>query len=94
MGARQSLTERQPGNTVEEGAERLRSSTNRDPERRQRRDVLRTMRDAWESVTARSPGHGGTGSRSDSEQSHSACVHREANLSRSNAPCVHTDTGA
>ena len=27
MGARQSLTERQPGNPVEEGAERLRSST-------------------------------------------------------------------
>ena len=27
MGARQSFTERQPGNTVEQGAERLRSSS-------------------------------------------------------------------
>ena len=40
-GARQSLTERQSGNNVEEGAERLRSSTDSDPEERQRCDVLR-----------------------------------------------------
>ena len=43
-----TYSERQPRNTVEEGAERLRSSTDRDPEGRQRRDVLRTMRDVWE----------------------------------------------
>ena len=78
VGARQSLTKRQPGNPVEEGAERLRSSTDCDPEGRQRCDVLRTMRDVWESVAAHSPDHGGTGSRDDAEQSHSACVLREA----------------
>ena len=55
VGARKSLTERQPGNLVEEGAERLRSSTDCDPEGRQRCDVLRTMRDVWESVAAHSP---------------------------------------
>ena len=78
MGARQNLTERQPWNTVEEGAERLRSSPDRDPEERQRRDVVRTMRDVLESVAADSLGYCGTGSRGDSEQSHSACVCREA----------------
>ena len=41
-------------------------------------DVPRTMRDVWESVAAHSPDHGGTGSRDEAEQSHSACVHREA----------------
>ena len=52
VGARQSLAERQPVNPVEEGAQRLRSSTDSDPEGRQRCDALRTMRDLWESVTA------------------------------------------
>ena len=66
------------GNPVEEGAERLRSSTDCDPEGRQRCDVLRPMRDVWESVAAHSPDHGSTGSRDEAEQSHSACVHREA----------------
>ena len=78
VGALQSLTERQRGNPVDEGAERLRSSTDCDPEGRQRCDVLRTMRHVWESVAAHSPDHGGTGSRDDAEQSHSVCVHREA----------------
>ena len=78
MGARQSLTERQLGNPVEEGAERLRSSTDCDPEGRQRCDVLRTMRDVWESVAAHSPDHGSTGSRDEAEQSQCACVHRDA----------------
>ena len=78
VGARQSLTKMQAVNPVEEGAERLRSSTDCDPEGRQRCDVLRTMRDVSESVAAHSPHHGGTGSRGDAEQSHSACVHREA----------------
>ena len=91
MGARQSLTERQPENPVEEGAERLRSSTDCDPERRQRCDVLRTMRDVWESVAAHSPDHGGTGSRDDAEQSHSACVHREA-TGRDRTPLLATRT--
>ena len=50
------------GESVEEGAERLRSSTDCDPEGRQRCDVLRTMRDVCESVAAHSPDHGGTGS--------------------------------
>ena len=36
------------------------------------------MRDVRESMAAQSPEHGGTGSRDDAEQSHSACVHREA----------------
>ena len=62
---------------MEEGAERLRSSTDCDPERRQRCDVPRMMRDVWESVAAHSPDDGGTGSRDDAEQSHSAHVHRE-----------------
>ena len=91
MGARQSLTERQLGNSVEEGAERLRSSTDCDPEGRQRGDVLRTMRDVWESVAAHSPDHGGTGSRDDAEQSHSACVHREA-TGRDRTPLESTRT--
>ena len=78
VGALQSLTVRQPVNIVEEGAERLRSSTDCDPEGRQHCDVLRTMRDVWESMVAHSPDHGGTGSRDEAEQSHSACVHREA----------------
>ena len=40
VGARQSLTERQPGNSVEEGTERLRPSTDCNPEGRQKCDVL------------------------------------------------------
>ena len=78
VGARQSLTERQPGNPVEEGAQRLRPSTEWYSKRRQRCDVLRTTRDVRESVAAHSPDHGGTGSRDEAEQSHSAQVHREA----------------
>ena len=64
-GARQSHTERQPGNPVEEDAERLRSSTDCDPEGRQCCAVLRTMRDVWESVAAHSPDGSGTVSRDD-----------------------------
>ena len=78
MGARQSLTERQLGNSVEEGTERLRPSTECYSERRQHCDVLRTMRDVRVSMAAHSPDHGSTGSRDEAEQSHSACVHREA----------------
>ena len=91
MGARQSLTERQPGNPVEEDSERLRSSTGCDPEERQRCDVLRTMRDVWESVAAHSSDHGGTGSRDEAEQSHSACVHRDA-TGRDRTPLLSTRT--
>ena len=50
------------GNPVEEGAERLRPSTECCSERRQRCDVLRTMRDVRESVAAPSPDHGSAGS--------------------------------
>ena len=78
VGARKSPTERQPENTMEKGAERLRSSTECYPEGRQKCDVLQSMRDVWESVAAHSPDHGGTESRDEAEQSHSACVHREA----------------
>ena len=92
-GARQSLTERQQVNPVEEGAERLRSSTDCDPVRRQHCDVLRTMRDVRESVAAHSPDHGGTGSRDDAEQSHNACVHREA-TGRDRTPLLSTRTQA
>ena len=77
MGAGKNLTEGQPGNSGEEGAERLRSSTDCDPEGRQHCGVKRTMRDLWESVAAHSPDQGGTGSRDDAEQSHSAWVHKE-----------------
>ena len=66
------------GEPVEEGAERLRSSTDCDPEGRQRCDVLRTMRDVWGSVAPHSPDHGSTGSRDEATQTHSARVHREA----------------
>ena len=91
VGARQRLTERQPGNPVEEGTERLRPSTGSDPEGRERDDVLRTMRDVWESVAADSFDHGGTGSRDDAEQSHSACVYREA-TGRDRTPLLSTRT--
>ena len=40
------------------------------PEKRQRCDVLRTMRDVWESVAAHSPEQGSTRSRDEAEQSH------------------------
>ena len=73
-----SITEKQPEKSVEEGNERLRPSTERYSERRQRCDVLRTMRDVRESVAAHSPDHGSTGTRDEAEQSHSACVYREA----------------
>ena len=78
VGARQSLAERQLGNPVEEGADKLRPSTECDPEGRQRCDVLRTMRDVRESVAVHFPDHGGTGPRDEAEQSRSACVHRDA----------------
>ena len=71
---------------------RLRPSTDCDPEGRQKCDVLQTMRDLWESVVVHSPDHGGTESRDEAEQSHSACVHTEA-TSRDQTPLfVHTDT--
>ena len=74
---------------------RLRPSTDCDPEGRQKCDLLRTMRDVWESVVAHSPDHGGTESRDEAEQSHSACVHREATCrDRTNAPFVQKDMGA
>ena len=78
VGARQSITERQLVNSVEEGTERLRPSTERCSERRQRCDVPRTMRDVRESVAAHSPDHGSTGPGHEAKQSYSACVHREA----------------
>ena len=77
--------------TTSNGNGPARSSTDCDPEGRQRCDVLRTMRDLWESVAAHSPDHGGTGSRDDAEQSHSACVHREA-TSRDRTPILSTRT--
>ena len=66
------------GTPVEEGAERLRPSTECHPERRQRCDEQRTMRDVREPVAAHSPDHGSTGSRDEAEQSHRAHAHREA----------------
>ena len=45
VGARQSITERQPGNSVEKGTERLRPSTECHSERRQRCDVAMVARD-------------------------------------------------
>ena len=77
VGAWQSLTERQPGNSVEEGPERLRPSTECDPEGRQRGDLQRTMRALRESVAAHSSDHGGAGFEDDAKQSHSALVNRE-----------------
>ena len=46
------------------------------------------MRDVWESVAAHAPDHGGTGSEDEAEQSHSACVYREAN-GRNRPFCPH-----
>ena len=94
VGARQSVTERQRGNSVEEGTERLRPSTECFSERRQRCDVLRTMRDVRESLAAHSPDHGSTGSRDEAEQSHSACVYSEATRRNRTLPFVRTETGA
>ena len=91
VGARKSLTERQSGNPVEEGAERLRPSTDCDPQGRQKCDVLQTMRDVWESVVAHSPDHGGKEPRDEAEQSHSACVRREA-TGRDQTPLLSTRT--
>ena len=78
VGAWQSLTERQAWNSVGEGAERVRSSTECDPEGRQRDDALRTMRALRESVAAHSSDHGGAGFEDDAKQSHSVLVNREA----------------
>ena len=91
VGARESITERQPVNSVEEGTERLRPSTERYSEKMHRRDVLRTMRDVRESVAAHSPDHGGTGSRDEAGQSHIACVHTEA-TGRNRTPFLSTRT--
>ena len=77
MGAGKNLTEGQPGNPVEEGVERLRATTDCDPEVGQHCDLMRTLRDLWESVAAHFTDHGGTGFRDDVEQSHGACVHKE-----------------
>ena len=57
---------------------RLRPPTDCYPEERQHCDARRTMRKVWESVAAHSPVHGGTESRDEAEQSHIACVPREA----------------
>ena len=54
VGTRQSLTEGQPGNSVEENTERLRPSTEGYSERRQRCEVLRTMRDVRHGTQRRS----------------------------------------
>ena len=64
-------------NSLEDGTGRLRTSTECDPEGRQRGDVLRTMRDLLESVAAHFPDHGGTGLEDNTKQSHSAFVHQE-----------------
>ena len=69
----------------------LRPSTDCDPEGRQKCDVLRTMRDVWESMAAHSPDHGSTASRDEAEQSHSACVHREA-TGRNRTPLLSAQT--
>ena len=73
---------------------RLRPSTDCDPEGRQTYDVLRTMRAVRESVVAHSPDHGKTESRDEAEQSHSACVHREATGRDRTHLFVPTHTGA
>ena len=91
VGARQSVTDRQSVNSVEEGTERLRPSTERYSEQMQRRDVLRTMRDVRESVAAHSSDHGGTGSRDEAGQSHIACVHTEV-TGRNRTPLLSTRT--
>ena len=89
MGARQKPYREVTREPLEEGPDRLRSSTECDPEGRQRGDVLRTMRDVRESVAAHSPDHGGTESRDEAEQSHSACVYREA-TGRNRTPLLST----
>ena len=65
------------GNSVEEGTERLRSSTKCNPEGRQPGDVQRTMRALREQVAAHCLVHGGAGFEDDAKQSHCALVHRE-----------------
>ena len=49
------------------------------------------MRDVCESEVAHSPDHGGTESRDETEQSHSACVHTEA-TGRDRTPLLSTRT--
>ena len=70
---------------------RLRPCTDCDPKVRQKCDVLQTMRDVCESVVAHSPDHGGTESRDETEQSHSACVQRQT-TGRDRTPLLSTRT--
>ena len=91
VGARQSLTERQPGKPVEEGTERPRSFIECDPEGRQRGDVLPTMRALRESVATHPPDHGGSGYEDDAQESRSALVNRET-TGRDRTPLLSTRT--
>ena len=93
VGAWQSPTEKQPRNPVEEGTGRMRSSTECNPEGRQRGDVVRTMRGLRESVAAHPPDHGGTGLEDDTKQPHSSLVHWET-TGRDRTPCVSKWTGS
>ena len=74
MGAWQSLTERQLENSVGEGAERLRSSIEGDPEGRQRGDVLRAMRALREKVATHSSDHFDAGFGNGAKQPCSALI--------------------
>ena len=77
LEAQPSLTDRQLGNSVGEGTERLRSPTERDPEGRQRGDVLRAMRVLWEPVAAHSPDHFDAGFRDGAKEPRSALTRRD-----------------
>ena len=73
VGAWQSFTERQPVNSVEEGAERLRSS----------------MRALREPGAAHSCDHGGAGFEDNAEQSHSALFDRKRPVEIERPFCPH-----
>ena len=77
VGAWQSLTGRNPGNTLGEAAERLQPPTERDPEGRQRGDVLRAMPTVWEPVVARPSDHFDAGFGDAAQQPHSVRINRE-----------------
>ena len=77
VGAWQSLTGRNPGNTLGEAAERLQPPTERDPEGRQRGDVLRAMPTVWEPLAARPSDHFDAGFGDAAQQPHSVRLNRE-----------------
>ena len=87
VGAWQSFTERNSGNTLREAAERLQPPSERDPEGRRRGDVLRAVPALREPVAARPSDHSDAGFGGAARQPHSVHINRET-TSRDRAPLL------